>query len=448
MKLNPELRRYAWLELNLHRLVVVPVVIAALATLLLLGATKPAEPLAFTALGLFMLATVVWGSLRTIASVTEEVRERTWDFQRMAAVPPLQLALGKMLGAPLLYWYIGFWALLVYGAAGTAAGLPDVPLNILLAVALALLLHALGVSLSALLARAGTVRNAGRWGGLLLLILAMYLVPAALVLLNAGDKDFAGIGWWLIGPMGMRPFLLLSLLVFAAWAVLGAWRAMARELREPAWWWAWPAFAAFTGVWLLGIRLPASAFHAGRLEEALGLAALVLVGAGYLGLLLDPYDPVRRARLARLRADPATPWHGRWPHWLLHGGLAVVVAALATLIAALREPASPGASLRFGLLGPVSLAAAAMFLRDAAIVTCFTLAARTRRPVGMAAFYLVLASTLLPGLLGAMGLDAAITLVQPFIGWSIHPLVPAAGFAAHLVIALLVLMRWLRRPVA
>ena len=113
MKLNPELRRYAWLELSLHRLVVVPLVIAALATLMLLGATKPAEPLAFTALGLFMLATVVWGSLRTIASVTEEVRERTWDFQRMAAVPPLQLALGKMLGAPLLYWYIGFWALLV-----------------------------------------------------------------------------------------------------------------------------------------------------------------------------------------------------------------------------------------------------------------------------------------------------------------------------------------------
>ena len=448
MKLNPELRRYAWLELSLHRLVVVPLVIAALATLMLLGATKPAEPLAFTALGLFMLATVVWGSLRTIASVTEEVRERTWDFQRMAAVPPLQLALGKMLGAPLLYWYIGFWALLVYGVAGTAAGLADVPLNILLSVTLALLLHALGVSLSALLARAGTVRHAGRWGGLLLLILAMHLVPASLVLLNTGDRDFAGIGWWLLGPMGMRPFLLLSLLLFAGWAVLGAWRAMARELREPAWWWAWPAFAAFTGVWLLGIRLPATVFHAGRLEEALGLAALVLVAAGYLGLLLDPYDPVRRARLARLRADPATPWHGRWPHWLLHGALGLGIGAVAVGCAALRDPASPTAGLRYGLLAPMSLAAAVMFLRDATIVTCFTLAARTRRPVGMAAFYLVLASTLLPGLLGAMGLDGFITLVQPFIAWSIHPLLPAAGFAAHLVVALGVLMRWLRRPVS
>lgn len=448
MKLNPELRRYAWLELTVHRLVAVPLVIAALATLLVLAADRPAEPLAGAAMGLFILATVVWGSLRTIASVTEEVRERTWDFQRMAAVPPLQLALGKMVGAPLLYWYIGLWALLVYGTAGTVAGLPHLLPNALLAVTLALLLHALGVSLSALLARLGTVRHAGRWGGLILLILAVQLIPAAVMVLGAGDRDFAGIGWWLLGPMSMRAFLLLSMLLFAGWALLGAWRAMARELREPAWWWAWPAFAAFAGIWLLGIRLPAAAFEAGRLEEALGLTALVLVAAAYLGLLLDPYDPVRRARLARLRADPATPWHGRLPHWLLHGGLAVAFAALAVACAALREPASATTSLRYGLLGPLSLAAAGMFLRDAAIITCFTLAARARRPVGMAVFYLVLASTLLPGLLGAMGLGRGIAFVQPFTAWPLHPLLPAAGFGAHLVVALLVLMRWLRRPVA
>ena len=70
MKLNPELRRYAWLELTVHRLVAVPLVIAALATLLVLAADRPAEPLAGAAMGLFILATVVWGSLRTIASVT------------------------------------------------------------------------------------------------------------------------------------------------------------------------------------------------------------------------------------------------------------------------------------------------------------------------------------------------------------------------------------------
>lgn len=437
--MNPELRRYAWLELGLHRLIAVPLVLAALALLVLASAERPAGVLATGALGVFLALTVGWGTLRAYASVGDEVRDRTWDFQRMAALHPRTLALGKVLGAPLLGWYIGAWSLLVYLVAGALDGQADLAVTAAGVVGMALMLHGLGVALSALTAHTGSPGAGRRWGGIGVLLLLVYLIPALVALGSGEGGRAAGIDWWLLRRLDARSFAALSAVLFAGWALFAAWRAMARELREPAWWWAWPAFALFVAFWWAGFRTPTTPrVHPG---DALALAAGILVFAGYLGLTLEPLNPVRLARFSRLAQDPRVPWHQRVPGWAIQAGLALLLAlaALAVRATASGPAIAPGVVLALGL----------MLLRDAAVVSCFALGSRARHPVRLAVFYLALADLLVPALLAGLGARPLAIAVFPLWGFERHPLFAAGVFAVHFALAAAVLAWiWRRRQAA
>ena len=438
--LNPELRRYAWLELSLHRLAAVPLVLLALAGIVLVSADHPAEPLAHGALAVFGALTIVWGAMRAYASVTEEVRDRTWDFQRMAALEPWSLAFGKVLGAPLFNWYIGLWCLLVYGVAGVAARLPQVPATLVGAVALALLVHALGVAASALTARSGVGERTRRMGSALMLLFLIYAVPALVMLSLEGNGALAGLDWWFVRNWPPRLFAALSITLFAGWAALAAWRAMARELREPGWWWAWPAFAAYSAFWWAGIS--AGGQTRPGMQDAVALASLVLSGAAYLGLALDPATPVSWTRWVRSWRTPGLTWDRRVPSWLVHLLLALALAALAMVLAAWLGGAGGRNRVPWLQLGVLPLAAlpmALMVLRDAAIVSCFTLTTRVRKPLAMATFYIVVGDLLLPGLFTAMGLPGLAQASFPLWGLATQAFLPTLGMAIHAAIALAVL---------
>ena len=49
--MNPEIRRYAWLDLGWHRLVIAPLLLATLAAIPLATAKRPSVPLAWGAAG-------------------------------------------------------------------------------------------------------------------------------------------------------------------------------------------------------------------------------------------------------------------------------------------------------------------------------------------------------------------------------------------------------------
>ena len=80
-----------------------------------------------------------------------------------------------------------------------------------------------------------------------------------------------------------------------------------------------------------------------------------------------------------------------------------------------------------------------MFIRDAAIVTCFTLSRKQKRPVAAAVFYLALLNFLLPLLFSSLGLKYLAAAAMPFLGLRMSTWFPLLGFAAHAVIALGVL---------
>ena len=83
MALNPELRRYCWLELTPHRLIATPIIIGLIVALV--SASGGIETAGLATLGLagFGVCAALAGGYFAVSAVTEEVRERTWDAQRI-----------------------------------------------------------------------------------------------------------------------------------------------------------------------------------------------------------------------------------------------------------------------------------------------------------------------------------------------------------------------------
>jgi hypothetical protein len=427
--MNPELRRHAWQDLRLHELLVTPMLIGLLAGTWLAASSAPANGLAWGATSLFVTVTLTWGGMRAFTSVSDEVRDRTWDFQRMTALPPAHIALGKVFGAPLLQWYAGFWCLLVFALAAPRAGMFHVTATVVGLVAMAVLMHALGVTASVLGARNALGPRSRRASGVALLLVLFYLPPVGLLL--GGGSDRGAMSWW---GLALHPltFTAASAVAFAGWALLWACRAMARELREPARYGASAAFAAFFGLWVAGQQ----AAHV--VTAGLGAAAFAFICATYAGVVSDPLTRVGIARLRRATAPVE-----RVPGWAIDAAAAVVLA-----LAAYATAAVPRVPLRFGweaLAMPLLVATVAlMAVRDAAIVACFTLSPGLRRPVARALFYIALADFLLPFVFFAIGAPQLARFAMPllaFVSPNADPLVPMALHAGLALAALAVRIR-------
>lgn len=447
MTLNPELRRYMWLELSRHRMLAVPLLIAAFITLAM-TTDRPAQYIFTGAVTVFIIMVTVIGSVRAYGSVTDEVRDRTWDFQRMSALQPWSLALGKIFGAPVFCWYVGLWTLAVGAVAAFASDYPYIISGMVITVAASIMLHALGVAASAATAQLGLSPRMRRGGAALGLIVLSYLgsaIGAIFFVMSDAKNSREIINWWFVDGLPLVTFGAFSSVAFAGWAVFAAWRCMAAELREPARWWAWAAFAAFVAFWYAGIS---SSGHRGiTAGNAASVAAMILTAAAYFGLLLNPLTQVSRSRYSRANdAQPALAIERRVPVWLINGALALAVALLAVVLDIL--VGTPSASLAAATASstkpivPVGLAfvlpLAFMLLRDMAIFSCFSLNPTLKRPVAMALFYLAVANFLVPTLLNALGAPLLAQAVFPFAapqaGWW-----PSVGFALHAVVAVAVL---------
>jgi hypothetical protein len=222
--------------------------------------------------------------------------------------------------------------------------------------------------------------------------------------------------------MPAEAFAAGSLVLFAGWALLAAWRAMLRELQEPARPWPWPAFAAFLALWWGGLSTPTHDRPA--FASAIGLAAAVLALATYVACTLDPLTRVSLARMGRAWQPQAARWQARVPAWLLHGSLAVGCGALAFAFAVRNDP-----------LAAFALPVALMAVRDAAVISCFALASASRSPVGRAIFYIALADLLVPTLAMAVEWPSLARAVFPLWAMAEQPSLAAWGMAVHALLA-------------
>jgi hypothetical protein len=297
--MNPEFERNVWLELTPRHVLLMVGVLALIffAAALAGDAWTPSG----AASGLFYLIVVVWGSRSAALSVVGEIRDRTWDGQRLSSLGAGTMTWGKLFGATIYNWFGGVICL--------ALILVNVFVHQGPVTAVVELLYYLGIGIiaqsAALLASLmaiGRRQSHSRFEifiyqmvGLVAALLVYYVWsaadPAGSLIKHAAPTEF--IPWWGV-QTDARLFLLASLGLFAGWTLLGCYRGMRLELKMRNGPLVWLAFLVFMGVYVAGFDAWLS-----QGLKAWDVVALRLLLAGttyavltYVMVLLEPKDRV------------------------------------------------------------------------------------------------------------------------------------------------------------
>jgi len=116
--MNPELQRNIWLNLTTWRLIGMPVVLGMVffSVAWSVGLLSPGswlEAVAPVARWFYVALVIVWGTWLAARAVVGEIRDRTWDGQRLSTLHPWTMLWGKLFGATIFVWYGGAMCLTV-----------------------------------------------------------------------------------------------------------------------------------------------------------------------------------------------------------------------------------------------------------------------------------------------------------------------------------------------
>ena len=344
MRLNPEFRRYLWLELSTARVIGMLVVLGGL--FFLFGAATYEssekgggvgmyETLAGAALTVVTLIVLFWGTRLAASALVQEVADKTWDAQRLSSLGPWSMSWGKLMGSTVYVWYgivlclavlavsMAAWNDLNGGVTrrfGEAGG--TVILQVLLgAVAFAVLVQATALiaALTALHQRETTRRFDVSFAQLAALVVAFL---AGSMVDGLHDQRTVWFGLVFFGPW----FAIISLCVFAGWSVIGVWRRMQMELQVRMRPFVWPVFVLFMAAWAAGLTWPEQMVGAYRFVIPAVLLAMIVVFAGYVPALFERLDPVRLRRLiGNMRSGRIGEVLSDAPLWFVNHLVALVV---------------------------------------------------------------------------------------------------------------------------
>lgn len=403
--MNPELRRNLWLEVSMHRLIAMPAVLGmGFLVVASINDLPWQQRVSWAALTVYFVLTLYWGTRLAADAISDEVRGKTWDLQRMSALGPWYMTWGKLFGATVFAWYGGALCLAVYLFAARdlpGIGAPSVALAL---VAAGVLLHAFAMAVTLQSVQKGWATGS-RWATLLPVIIFFAVGPAL-----GGVAIRNGTLFWLGVRVGAVEFLLASILIFAAWAVFGAYRMMSMELQVRTTPLAWCAFTLFLSVYVAGFLGGSPGTGASPYDHLCVSGLAVSVAMTYVMLFSEQYDALTLRRMW-LRAG-----RGQWlrvfeemPCWPGTVALACIFA-----FGIMVSPAHDRDD--FDLLDKLALMPLAfvfLLVRDAAILSFFAFAKQARRVAGTALLYMVLLYWLLPGLLRIAGLDAVAAIILP-----------------------------------
>jgi hypothetical protein len=371
-----------------------------------------------TAQWLYYFIVVFWGTRNAALAVVGEIRDRTWDLQRLSSLGAGTMTAGKLFGATIYNWFGGAICLAVMTAWTLAHGGPAAAaIDIVYYVAIGLISQA-----TALLASLIAIRRRqshSRFDIFLYQLVGLVAAVAVFLVWNAADPEGSflkgkvstdTVVWWGV-PFPAREFLLISLAVFTAWTLLACYREMRLELKMQNGPLAWLVWLLFIGVYVAGFDawlaqtqgLPKWDYVALRL--ALGTTAFVVLT--YLMVLLEPKDRVLYRWLgSRFGSGRIASGLANLQAWMTSYLAAVILAVV--LIFWIGQHA--GAVFRDQL---VMLAAIGFFTRDIAIFVLMQVLASRRRGDLSALAVLLSLYVLIPAILHGMGLNAAQALFYP-----------------------------------
>lgn len=390
---NPEFKRNLWLSFSLHRLISMPALLALIFVTILLAdeISRAADRLYFTSVGLFIFIVWLWGARNANAAIVDELRDKTWDQQRMSSLDPWTMTWGKLFGSTSFNWYGGLICLTVVGASGIAADKPDTVAVMLTLCAVGILIHAALIALNLHTSQFES-RIIQRGGMGWLAIIAVFMVSPSIFTASSTKP----VLWWDM-EVSRALFILDSSILFAACATFAAWRVTCNALQIRTLPWAWPAFACLLALYTGGFM------QDGSILQLMLAGLFISVAMTYVALFTEPSTLLRwrKLRLLQSRED--------WRGWLEHLPLWPTTLVLTFIFAVLVMLTAGGEQTihgRMGFLLPQhALALALMLLRDTCVLLFFAFAPNSKRAISAAALYLIVLNILLPFLAGVAGLD-------------------------------------------
>ncbi len=477
--MNPEFQRNVWLNLSSGRLITMPVVLGAIffaVGLVPFDAADQAVKMAAEA-G-YWLIVVIWGTYLSARTVVSEIRERTWDGQRMSAIAPWSMVWGKLFGSTIFVWYggaicIGVLFVLTLQNQGAGAALSSLAYYVLVGV------FAQAV---AMLASLLAVRRQLRHPGFGVFIYQLLGVLAAFQLASLwpdnwpAEVNMLAFTWFGIG-FDVKTFVLSSIAIFGAWAIVGNHRLMRQELQFTNSPLVWIAFLAFVMLYFAGladaIEMAAREVDAQSVFGAMDLGLLVRFGIGmltamtlaYVMLFLDSKDIVTLRWIGRkMLSGNLIGAASRVPSW---GWAIAATGLMALLLTLFGRPieidqetlnsfnALSEADFIFRMVGPdgavdwrpLAVASFLFLLRDAGIVLIYNATAQSRRADFAAFVTLVVLYMVLPAIAGVAAPREAQALFAPTVlGAAWLTVIPPAVEAGLAWLIVIVRMNRVRAP--
>jgi len=452
--MNPEFRRNVWLELSPRRLMTMTAVLVLIFFAAAVSGNNWLPLSAATTLYYFIV--VFWGSRNAALSVVGEIRERTWDFQRLSALGAGEMTWGKLFGATIFNWYGGAICLVVilaYRVAhdGAVAGV----ISLVYFVVIGIIAQSVSL-LASLIAAMRRQRHtqlevfAYQVIGIVAAFLA-YSVwkvadPAGAIgahLRAAADT----IPWW-GQAFDARAFLLTSLALFAGWTLIGCYRAMRLELKMLNGPFVWLSFLIFMGVYVAGFdaltpkSIEINSFHVDVLAERLTLAGMTFVIITYVMVLLEPKD---RVLYRWMGAELAQGHLGRIA-WAMQGWMMSCKAAFLVGIALIAWLVNANETAAAAFVG----SGLGFLLRDVGIFVLLQTLPGPRRGDFAAVVTLFALYVLAPAIAHGFSASQALIVFYPQASTPIWAS-PAVAWAEALVVVVLTVSRIagsVRRPAA
>jgi len=423
---NPEFRRNLWLEMSAHRLIGIPLMLSILLLLAYLtNGSELNQGVADGAQFIAVILTMLWGANMASEAVLSEVREHTWDSQRMSAMPAWSLMWGKLLGSTMYTWYGTLFCMLVYVFASELTPLITIK-HIMLIIFAGLLAQALAMLLALRFIRKGDkiVRSPS-------ILFVLFAASTAWGFFSVAMHSTATLKWY---DLSFDPinFGLSSMLAFLAWTWLANYRLMRAELQINNYIWVWLSFVVFLMVYIAGIftDVPWKAYTS--LSMPLLVAFIVAAVATYLMLFSESKDPVHYKRLLVLLTQKN--WHALQSSLQCWMG-ALVLAVLSGLILSAQMVSED--------INPMFIIALLLFIsRDICLVLYLNFNVNRKRADMTAMFYLFVLYVVLPGIFASMDMSTALFLPydEHGSGW-----VSAGAALAECAFAFwLMWSRWLR----
>jgi hypothetical protein len=397
---NPEFKRNLWLSFSKHRLIAMPALLALTLFAVSLSEQHDVADRLFTAsILLFIFVVWLWGARNANDTIVDELRDKTWDQQRMSALTPWTMTWGKLFGSTSFNWYGGMMCLIVVAASGISAGKQDVIATIFSLCATGVLLHAalIALNLHTSQIEARIIQRGGvGWVAIIIAISFGSFMFSA---------DFSAQTSWWNTDWKHAYFWLVSALLFAACATFAAWRVTCNALQVRTLPWAWPALACLL-----------TFYFAGFINQTDGIQTLFVVGLmtsvtlSYAALVSEPNTVLlwRKLRLLQSKDD--------WRGWLENLPLWPTTLLLSFIFATLIQLTSLGSHAEQLGIDNVqnTFTLPLMLLRDSCILLFFAFAPNNKRALGSTLLYLLVLDLLLPFLAEVAGLELVRYLLLPF----------------------------------